>query len=194
MLSISLLLYLLSLHLHKPRFHRMAFPNVHEKMQSYKYVYVCICKVLSRISSKDHLAIRAVDFLEYQGCIVRCIVYIFIGFLWLALTAIIVGDIVGKVYRGCLVVYYFPSPLNYCHDCLFAHLLDLTDSRCKLFGCGIGPLFYAKDDVLSRFLLVLTTFIDAKVVAETKSLLCNIAPASQVAINKKFAHDVPVVL
>jgi hypothetical protein len=171
----------------------MAFPNVDEKMQSYKYIYVRICKVLSRISGKDHLAVRAVNFLEYQGGIVRCIVYIFIGFLWVALSAIIIDDIVGKAYRGCLVVYYFPSPLYYCHDCLLAHLLYLTDNRCKLFGCSISPLFYAKDDVLSRLLLVLTPFIDAKVVAETKSLLCNIAPASQVAINKKFAHDVPVV-
>jgi hypothetical protein len=113
--------------------------------------------------------------------------------LWVALTVIIVDAIVGKAYRSCLVVYYFSSPLYYRHDCLLAHLLYLTDSRCKLFGCSIGSLFYAKDDVLSRLLLILTTFIDAKVVAKTESLLCNIAPASQVAINKKFAHDIPVV-
>ena len=63
------LYYLLSLHLHKPRFHRMAFPNVHNKMQSYKYIYVCIRKVLSRISGKDLLAVRAVNFLEYQDVV-----------------------------------------------------------------------------------------------------------------------------
>jgi hypothetical protein len=171
----------------------MAFPNVHEKMQSYKYIYVRICKILSRISGKNYLAVRAVNFLEHQGGIVKYIVYICIGFLRVALTVVIVDAIVGKVYRGCLVIYYFSSPLNYCHYCLLAHLLYLTDSRCKLFGCSIGSLFYAKDDVFGRLLLILTTFIDAKVIAKTESLLCNIAPASQVAINKKFAHDVPVV-
>ena len=69
LLLLLLLYYLLSLHLHKPRFQRMAFPNVYNKMQSYKYIYVCICKVLSRISGKDHLAVRAVNFLEYQDVV-----------------------------------------------------------------------------------------------------------------------------
>src|ERR687889_2286876 len=114
-------------------------------------------------------------------------------FLWILLAGIILDYIVGKAYRGCLVVNDFPSSLYYCHYCFLAHLLYLADSRCKLFGGSIGPLFYAKDDVFSRLLLIFASLIHTEVTAKTKSLRRNIAPASQVAINKKFAHDTLVV-
>src|SRR5215217_3233609 len=156
-------------------------------LRSVKYFVEYLASTILQSEQKISLNIKLM--LSHLICIYS--VKFFIDYFCYRIAVVIV--IVRKVYCWCLVIYHFASPLYYCDDCFLAHLLYLADSRSKFFGCSVRALIYTKDDVLCRLFLVITSFIYPKVVPKAKAFLRHIPPASQVAINKKLAHNVSVV-
>src|SRR6185295_588664 len=103
------------------------------------------------------------------------------GSVWLFIVLSV--PVFGEAHLRCLVIDYFAPPLYHRNDGLLAHLFYLVYSACKILCSCVCSFVYAKDHIFYRLFLIIAPLINAKVVAKTKALLCDVPPAPEVAVD-----------